>query len=192
MVMNNCAQLLFPVLMVAMVWRTIAVRVRPDDLLVFRLHGSEGGEGDDELPMESRDDQGSPRPQAEDGEVPPTADEPLDAETGRSRRGLWQEVCCFLCPQTSVRAVVLMTYSRKASPVLRDSVVGLAPKIARMFCGDIDVTNPFLELLAGQGESSRENTIVLSVRVSWQRTLKRCRFSVRVIWSRTQNAATPR
>eukprot|EP00903_Cladosiphon_okamuranus_P017880 g16453.t1 len=85
------ALLLFPVLMVVMVWRTIVVRVRPNDRLVFRLHGSEGEEGASELLQEGRDDLRSTQPQAEVGGVPPTADDHPEIETGRSQRSLWQK-----------------------------------------------------------------------------------------------------
>lgn len=96
------AKLLFPVLMVAMVWRTIAVRVRPNDLLVFRLHGSEGEEGGEYLQhgMGKQDGQGAPQPQAEDRGVPQAADDGVPgAETGRSQPGLWQKVCSFKSPR---------------------------------------------------------------------------------------------
>lgn len=89
--------------MVVMVWRTIAVRVRPDDLLVFRPHGGEEGEEGDAAslwsPGDADDDQGLPQPhQAEDGGVPPTVDVLPGGETRppSSQRGLWQKVCFFL------------------------------------------------------------------------------------------------
>lgn len=61
------AQLMFPILMILMVWRTIVVRVKPDELLVFRLHPNDA--------LNNRNDDGdnddAVNNQQEDGLQPP-------------------------------------------------------------------------------------------------------------------------
>lgn len=102
--------MLFPVLMVLMVWRTILVRVRPDELLVFRLNAAEtAGESQEaELP-EDESQQRLTSMEANGGEgatsseileaMPAVGCEGEDEEAAANggpgeRRGLWQKVAC--------------------------------------------------------------------------------------------------
>ena len=127
--LNVCAQLLFPVLMVVLVWRIIAVRVRPNDLLVFRLHGSDGEEGGDDLaPQEGVNDQASPQPQAEDGGIPSTA----DGDTRHAQRGLWQKVRFLFVVQERFRSRTRGTCAWNPNLLLRYSVA-LAAFVLRTF-----------------------------------------------------------
>lgn len=110
-------QLLFPVLMILMVWRTILVRVSPNELLVFRLKRSAADEDERQGKAEEEDEaqEEDSRPQlthAEDGEGTPPDTELSEAvaaaasetvpeaegyevsenESRQRRRGLWQQV----------------------------------------------------------------------------------------------------
>ncbi|CAM9339220.1 unnamed protein product, partial [Scytosiphon promiscuus] len=87
------ALLLFPVLMFVMVWRTIAVRVRPNDLLVFRVNetddrqeGNGGGTGEEQ---ENNDEPPGEPAQAEDGEALPPGTSDVDGT--QPRQGLWNK-----------------------------------------------------------------------------------------------------
>ncbi|CAM9896736.1 unnamed protein product, partial [Laminaria digitata] len=84
------ALLLFPVLMIIMVGRTILVRVRPNGLLVFRLHGET--EGENQRQNFSGEEHGQQQlMRAEDGEGSP-------AHTGEAAAaavavaGFWQKL----------------------------------------------------------------------------------------------------
>lgn len=78
-------QLLFPVLMLLMVWRTIAVRVRPNELLVFRTNDNNDQQGNNGLPQ-------AEGALAKDGGGPPTV--MLQDDTQElHQRGLWNKVC---------------------------------------------------------------------------------------------------
>lgn len=87
-------QLLFPVLMLLMVWRTIAVRVRPNDLLVFRVRDTDNQveENNGAAVQEQRNDGEPPEEstEAEDGEVR-SSNSSNGVET-QTRRGLWTKV----------------------------------------------------------------------------------------------------
>lgn len=77
-------QLLFPVLMLLMVWRTIAVRVRPNELLVFRTNDNNDQQGNNGLPQaEGALDK--------DGADPPTEILQDDAQE-LHQRGWWNKV----------------------------------------------------------------------------------------------------
>ncbi|CAM9819079.1 unnamed protein product, partial [Ectocarpus sp. 8 AP-2014] len=77
------ALLLFPVLMLLMVWRTIAVRVRPNELLVFRTNDNNDQQGNNGLPQ-------AEGALAKDGGGPPT--EMLQDDTQElHQRGLWNK-----------------------------------------------------------------------------------------------------
>lgn len=91
--------------MMVMVWRTIAVRVRPDDLLVFRRYDDEGGgqeEGGDLLLEGAGEDRSSGEhqrgPQQLQLELPPATNvdvggaSPLPDDARSPNRGLWQKV----------------------------------------------------------------------------------------------------
>ncbi|CAN0396544.1 unnamed protein product, partial [Ectocarpus sp. 12 AP-2014] len=77
------ALLLFPVLMLLMVWRTIAVRIRPNELLVFRVNDNNDQQGNNGLPQ-------AEGALATDGGGPPT--EMLQDDTQQlHQRGLWNK-----------------------------------------------------------------------------------------------------
>lgn len=103
--------MLFPVLMVLMVWRTILVRVRPNALLVFRLNAAENASESQvaELPedesrqrltsMEADGGEGATPPEMLEA-IPAVGSEEEDEEAAAAnggpgeRRGLWQKVAC--------------------------------------------------------------------------------------------------
>lgn len=89
-------QLLFPVLMVIMVWRTISVRVRPNELLVYRLHGdTNGSEESSDNDKDTVGGHDGSRPLlmlAEDGRGVPSDAELINLGCRRHPNGLWQKV----------------------------------------------------------------------------------------------------
>lgn len=91
-------QLLFPVLMIVMVWRTISVRIHPNERLLFRLYasGDQDNEGYGGL-LQAEDacpagEQQQPTQQAEGGERSSSACASEHETEEDIPHGLWQKV----------------------------------------------------------------------------------------------------
>lgn len=121
---------MFPVLMVLMVWRTILVRVRPNELLLFRLSNTPKNDGEQQQ-QEAEDDEEDESQQRltsadddgeEEGGTPPATPEAglaawseekdddedeTESNGPEPRRGLWQKVAavCITCGAVMIKTL---------------------------------------------------------------------------------------